>query len=42
MRLSLNDKIKALELLGKHLGMFTGKFDINGDVEQNVIIDYDE
>lgn len=24
------DKIKALELLGKHLGMFTDKIDING------------
>ena len=26
------DKIKALELLGKHLGMFTDKIDITTDV----------
>lgn len=37
-----HDKVKALELLGKHLGMFTDKIDINGDMdmELNINIDY--
>lgn len=36
------DKVRALELLGKHLGMFTDKLDINSDVdmELNINIDY--
>lgn len=36
------DKVRALELLGKHLGMFTEKLDINGDVDMdlNINIDY--
>lgn len=29
----LNDKLKALELLGKHLGMFKDKVEINGQVD---------
>lgn len=28
----LHDKVKALELMGKHLGMFTDKVDLNGNV----------
>lgn len=38
----LNDKMKALELLGKHLGMFTDKLEIDADMELNVNIDYGE
>lgn len=30
--IKLADKIKALELLGKHLGMFTDKLDITGNM----------
>lgn len=29
----LNDKIKALELLGKHLGMFTDKVKVEGSID---------
>ncbi|WP_040209858.1 terminase small subunit [Clostridium polynesiense] len=29
----LNDKIKALELLGKHLGMFKDKVEVNGSLD---------
>lgn len=36
----LNDKMKALELLGKHLGMFTDKVELDADVELNISIDY--
>lgn len=36
----LNDKMKALELLGKHLGMFTDKVEVNGDMDLNIQIDY--
>jgi len=28
----LHDKVKALELMGKHLGMFTDRVDLNGNV----------
>jgi len=31
--IKLADKIKALELLGKHLGMFTDKMELSGKVE---------
>ncbi|KOC49979.1 terminase small subunit [Clostridium botulinum] len=38
------DKVKALELLGKHLGMFTDKVEVNGSLsnEVNIIIDGEE
>lgn len=36
----LNDKMKALELLGKHLGMFVDKMEFDTDVELNINIDY--
>lgn len=36
----LNDKMKALELLGKHLGMFTDKVELDADMELNISIDY--
>lgn len=29
----LNDKIKALELLGKHLGMFKDKVEVSGEID---------
>lgn len=35
----LNDKLKALELLGKHLGMFKDKLEINGSMDVVKIID---
>lgn len=38
----LCDKKSALELLGKHLGMFTDKIDLNGDMELNITVDYGE
>ncbi len=38
----LNDKIKALELLGKHLGMFTDKVEFDTDMELNISVDYGE
>lgn len=36
----LNDKLKALELLGKHLGMFKDKIELDADMELNINIDY--
>lgn len=38
------DKVKALELLGKHLGMFTDKVEVNGSLsnEVNITIDGEE
>ncbi|NFA43984.1 terminase small subunit [Clostridium botulinum] len=32
LEIKLNDKIKALELVGRHLGMFKDKVEINGNV----------
>lgn len=34
------DKVRALELLGKHLGMFTDKTEITGDLGIKVVVDY--
>jgi len=33
------DKLKALELIGKHLGMFTDKIDFSGDVGVKIVDD---
>lgn len=38
----LNDKMKALEQLGKHLGMFTEKVELDADMDLNIMIDYGE
>lgn len=38
----LNDKMKALELLGKHLGMFKDKLELDTDMDLNITIDYGE
>ena len=35
IEIKLNDKEKALELLGRHLGMFRDKIDVSGKVETN-------
>jgi len=35
VEIKLNDKLKALELLGKHLGMFEGKPQSNEDTEDD-------
>ena len=38
----LNDKLKALQLLGNHLGMFKDKVELEADMELNITIDYGE
>ena len=38
----LKDKMKALELLGKHLGMFKDKLELDTDMDLNITIDYGE
>ena len=38
----LNVKMKALELLGKHLGMFKDKLEVDADMDLNITIDYGE
>lgn len=35
------DKIKALELLGKHLGMFTDKLNVNAEMAVKIVDDID-
>ncbi len=34
-----NDKTRSLELLGKHLGMFTDNVNVTGSVEQKQVLD---
>ena len=34
------DKVRALELLGKHLGMWTDKVELEADMDLNISIDY--
>jgi phage terminase small subunit len=41
-KVKLYDKLKALELLGKHLGIFNDKLDLTGDLSLKVEIDYGE
>lgn len=36
------DKIKALELLGKHLGMFTDKLNVNAEMAVKIVDDIDD
>lgn len=36
VELKLNDKVKALELIGKHLGMFTDKIDLEVDKSEKL------
>ena len=36
------DKVKALELLGKHLGMFTDKLNVSGAAKVVIVDDLDE
>ena len=38
MKLKKLDKLKALELLGRHLGMFTDKVEMSGDLDIAAII----
>lgn len=33
IEVKLNDKLKALELIGRHLGMFNDKLEVKGDIE---------
>lgn len=33
IEVKLNDKVKALELMGRHLGMFTDKVEVDGNIE---------
>lgn len=40
--IKLYDKIKALELLGKHLGMFTDKLEISGNMPVTIVDDIDD
>lgn len=38
--IKMADKVRALELLGKHLGLFTDRVDLSGDLDLNINIDY--
>lgn len=40
--IKLADKLKALELLGKHLGMFKDKLEIEGKVPVQIVDDIDD
>ena len=42
IEVKLNDKVKALELVGKHLGMFNDKLDVSGNVSYEVVVKYDD
>lgn len=35
IEVKMNDKVKALELLGRHLGMFNDKLEVKGNVDVN-------
>ena len=40
IEIKLNDKEKALELLGRHLGMWNDKLDVAGDMNMKIVVDY--
>lgn len=40
IEIKLNDKGKALELIGRHLGMWKDKTEITGDLGLNIKVDY--
>lgn len=40
IEIKLNDKGKALELIGRHLGMWKDKTELTGDLGLNIKIDY--
>lgn len=40
IEIKLNDKGKALELIGRHLGMWKDKAEITGDLGLNIKVDY--
>lgn len=40
IEIKLNDKEKALELLGRHLGMWNDKLDVAGDMVMKIVVDY--
>lgn len=40
IEVKLNDKGKALELIGRHLGMFKDKTEVSGDLGLNIVVDY--
>lgn len=40
--IKMHDKLRALELLGKHLGMFSDKLNVNADVAVKIVDDIGE
>ena len=42
IEVSTCDKVRALELLGKHLGMFTNKVEVDGVQQVQIVDDIDE
>lgn len=40
IEVSTCDKVKALELVGRHLGMFTDNVNHSGDLGLNIVVDY--
>lgn len=40
IEIKLNDKEKALEMLGRHLGMWNDKLDVAGDMDMKIVVDY--
>jgi len=40
--IKLNDKMKALELLGKHLGMFKDNVNVNGNIGVTIVDDIED
>lgn len=40
IEVKLGSKEKTLELLGKHLGMWSDKLDVSGDMDMKIVVDY--